>query len=153
MQKMTLVFVIDGQRILLAMKKQGFGKGRYNGLGGKVKTGESIEQAAKREAREECGIKITKMQKRGVLTFYPDRFPDGAEVYIYQAEKFTGIPKETREMKPEWFKITKIPFDKMWDDDKYWMPFFLTGKKFKGKFVFDCDDKMVSCELKTVKKF
>jgi hypothetical protein len=25
-------------------------------------------------------------------------------------------------MKPEWFSIDEIPFDKMWEDDKYWMP-------------------------------
>jgi len=153
MQKMTLVFVIDGQQILLAMKKQGFGKGRYNGLGGKVKTGENIEQAAKREAREECGIKITKMHKRGVLVFYPDKFLDGVEVHIYLAGKFTGAPKETKEMKPKWFKLTKIPYDKMWDGDKYWMPFFLAGKKFKGEFIFDRDDRTVSCELQTAENF
>jgi len=30
--------------------------------------------------------------------------------------------KETEEMKPEWFSIDEIPYDKMWDDDSYWMP-------------------------------
>jgi 8-oxo-dGTP diphosphatase/2-hydroxy-dATP diphosphatase len=25
----------------------------------------------------------------------------------------------------------------MWPDDVHWMPLFLEGKKFKGKFLFD----------------
>jgi hypothetical protein len=31
----TLLFLIKDQKILLAMKKRGFGKGRWNGVGGK----------------------------------------------------------------------------------------------------------------------
>ena len=44
----TLAFVLDSRRILLGMKKRGFGAGRWNGFGGKVDPGESIEGAAKR---------------------------------------------------------------------------------------------------------
>ena len=40
-------------------------------------------------------------------------------------------------MKPEWFLEKEIPFDQMWPDDKYWIPMFLAGKKFKGKFLFN----------------
>jgi 8-oxo-dGTP pyrophosphatase MutT (NUDIX family) len=35
------------------MKKRGFGEGRWNGVGGKVEPGESIEAALIREAKEE----------------------------------------------------------------------------------------------------
>lgn len=151
MKKMTLVFAVKGKRILLAMKKKGFGKGRYNGMGGKVKREESVSQGAIREMREECGIQILKMKKYGVLIFYPDKFPDGVEVHIFIAEKYAGEPRETEEMKPKWFDVCKIPYDQMWDDDKYWMPFLLAGKKFKGKFIFDRNDKMVFCKLQTAK--
>jgi 8-oxo-dGTP diphosphatase/2-hydroxy-dATP diphosphatase len=44
----TLAFVLDAGKILLGMKKRGFGVGRWNGFGGKVDPGESIEGAAKR---------------------------------------------------------------------------------------------------------
>lgn len=44
----TLAFVLDAGKILLGMKKRGFGAGRWNGFGGKVHPGESIEAAAKR---------------------------------------------------------------------------------------------------------
>ena len=45
---LTLLFVIESDRVLLGMKKRGFGAGRWNGFGGKVDRDETIEEAAKR---------------------------------------------------------------------------------------------------------
>ena len=45
---LTLLFVVESDRVLLGMKKRGFGAGRWNGFGGKVDKGETIEEAAKR---------------------------------------------------------------------------------------------------------
>ena len=45
---LTLAFVRDSCRILLGLKKRGFGEGRWNGFGGKVQKGESIKDGAKR---------------------------------------------------------------------------------------------------------
>ncbi|KAM6196845.1 oxidized purine nucleoside triphosphate hydrolase isoform 2-T2 [Sarcoramphus papa] len=44
----TLVLVVQPPRVLLGMKKRGFGAGLWNGFGGKVQPGESIEEAARR---------------------------------------------------------------------------------------------------------
>ena len=35
---LTLVFLREGTRVLLGMKKRGFGVGKWNGFGGKVMT-------------------------------------------------------------------------------------------------------------------
>ena len=45
---LTLLFVMRPNQVLLGMKKRGFGVGRWNGFGGKVQVGETIEDAAKR---------------------------------------------------------------------------------------------------------
>ena len=45
---LTLVFIIEQDKILLGMKKRGFGVGWWNGFGGKVQQDETIEEAAKR---------------------------------------------------------------------------------------------------------
>ena len=42
----TLVLVIEGDRILLGLKKRGFGVGWWNGFGGKINHNETIEDAA-----------------------------------------------------------------------------------------------------------
>ena len=55
----TLVVVHQGNKILLGMKKRGFGAGRWNGFGGKLHDGETVEQAAKREIFEEASITVS----------------------------------------------------------------------------------------------
>ncbi len=37
---LTLVYILKDDQILLGMKKRGFGVGKWNGFGGKVKLGE-----------------------------------------------------------------------------------------------------------------
>ena len=54
---LTLIEVLDpvGKRVLLGMKKRGFGAGMWNGFGGKVELGETVEEGARRELEEETG--------------------------------------------------------------------------------------------------
>lgn len=135
-KQMTLCFVRDGQSILLGMKKRGFGVGKWNGFGGKVNIGESIEAGARREMLEECGVQAAGLDRRGVLDFIyePNEIH---EVHIFAVTEFQGQPVETEEMQPKWFLPDEIPFSDMWPDDPYWLPLFLADKKFKGEFTFD----------------
>jgi 8-oxo-dGTP pyrophosphatase MutT (NUDIX family) len=43
---LTLLFVLKPGKVLLGYKKRGFGVDRWNGFGGKVQQGETIEEAA-----------------------------------------------------------------------------------------------------------
>lgn len=134
---LTLCIVQDHPRVLLGMKKRGFGEGRWNGFGGKVDEGETIEAAALRELSEECGIAAKQMEKAGVLDFAFENEQKELEVHVFRVTAFAGEPMESEEMRPEWFHADEIPFDEMWPDDKYWLPMLLAGKKFKGRFLFD----------------
>lgn len=137
---LTLCMIHEHPRILLGMKKRGFGAGRWNGFGGKVAPSETIEEAAKRETLEEIGIEVTSLKKVGILEFRFEENPDILEVHIFRIESFEGDPTETEEMRPQWFSVDEIPFDDMWPDDKYWIPLFLEGKKIKGGLLFDNPD-------------
>lgn len=123
--------------------------GKWNGFGGKVDQGESIEEAAKRELFEESGVSVANIEKLGVLDFsWKGKEQDILEVNIFKATDFSGQPQETEEMKPQWFAVNEIPFEKMWSSDKLWYAPFLENKKFTGKFVFDEDNKVINYELK-----
>lgn len=134
---LTLCIIHQDTKILLGMKKIGFGAGRWNGFGGKVEPGETIEAAAAREVREEAGIEVVDMRKAGILEFEFEHDPKILEVHIFNAMTFSGELVESDEMKSEWFDIDKIPYGKMWSDDRFWLPLLLQGKKFTGKFLFD----------------
>ena len=158
---LTLCIICDHQRVLLGMKKrgmgvgfsegkQGFGMGKWNGFGGKVESGERIEDAAKREVFEEVGIRVDGLEKMGEIEFEHPGDPQKLEVHVFKASRFVGDPIESDEMKPQWFHINEIPFDQMWPDDKYWLPLFLEGKKFKAKFVLEGQDKVLDYKLDLV---
>ena len=133
------------------MKKRGFGAGRWNGFGGKVENGEKIEDTAKRELNEEVGISAVGLEKVGIIDFEFKGNSEILEVHIFKGQDYSGEPVESEEMKPQWFLIDAIPFQDMWSDDKYWLPLFLAGKKFKGYFLFDESDTVIKHELSEVK--
>lgn len=141
---LTLCIVCENNRVLLGLKKRGFGAGRWNGFGGKLHDGETIEKATRRELTEEAGITALDLNKLGVLEFSWEGKPEILEVHIFKVNEFSGEPKESEEMKPQWFEINQIPFDLMWPDDRYWLPLFLENKKFKGRFLFGENDVVQS---------
>ncbi|XP_029802851.1 7,8-dihydro-8-oxoguanine triphosphatase isoform X1 [Suricata suricatta] len=128
----TLVLVLQPPRVLLGMKKRGFGAGRWNGFGGKVQEGESIEDGAKRELQEECGLKTDTLHKAGRIMFEFEGEPELMDVHVFCTDSVQGTPAESDEMRPKWFQLDQIPFSDMWPDDSYWLPLLLQNKKFHG---------------------
>ena len=139
MLETTLCLLKKDNRILLAMKKRGFGEGKYNGVGGKIENGETPEEAMIRETQEEIAVTPIEYEKVGIIEF--DEFYKGQKekvmFHLYIVSKWQGEPTESDEMKPEWFDIQSIPYDKMFPDDKYWLPLILEGRKIKAYFDFD----------------
>jgi 8-oxo-dGTP diphosphatase/2-hydroxy-dATP diphosphatase len=150
-RKYTLCLVTKDDKVLLGYKKQGFGYGRWNGFGGKVKEGENIAFATKRELTEECGLIARSLVPIGMVNFEFRKNPGNIlEVHIFKCNDFSGEVKESAEMRPQWFLPEELPTGEMWDDDKYWLPLFLQGKKFTGYFLFDENDKVIKHELTPV---
>jgi len=141
--------------VLLAMKKRGFGVGKWNGVGGKLETSETVEQAVVRECHEEIGVTPTKFHKQAEIVF-DEKHKEVREVllvHVFLADKWQGEPIESEEMAPKWFPIDKIPLNEMWDDDKYWLKRVLSGEKLKCKFVMDDSDRVAEKTLDTVNNF
>lgn len=143
---MTLCFIHQHPRILLGMKKRGLGKDKWNGFGGKVEI-ETAEDAVRREVAEECGVVVKDLEKVGILDFAWQGNPETLQVHVFKAGSFSGEPVETEEMKPKWFFADEIPFSDMWQDDVYWMPMLLSGRKFHGRFVLDGDNQLIEKEI------
>lgn len=138
----TLLFLLKDDHILLAMKKRGFGAGRWNGVGGKIEAGESVEQAAIRECQEEIGVTPGKLERVANLTFTFDGETSDIWTHTFIARDWQGEPIETEEMAPQWFAVADIPYESMWEDDKHWLPHVLDGKKVVATFLFNSDDTM-----------
>lgn len=140
----SLCFLIKEGQILLAMKKRGFGKGWWNGVGGKLNTGETILQAAIRETKEEISVSVLQLDKVAELDFYfPSNLEWNQKVTVFLVTKWESEPIESEEMAPKWFNINSIPFESMWPDDIYWLPQVLGGKKVRAEFLFGEDNKLL----------
>src|SRR3954462_1681908 len=99
-QPTTLALIHHNDKMLLGMKKRGFGMGRWNGFGGKLEPGESIHDAAKREMLQESGVTIKDMEQVAFLEFeFHNKPGDIIEVNIFRIKDWHGEPIEGEEMK------------------------------------------------------
>ena len=148
----TLNIIVREDKILLARKKRGFGAGKINSPGGKLESGETIEQAMIRETQEEVGITPTKFEYVGVVT-YDEYFKGEKTVFdchLFLTTEWQGEPSESDEMNPMWINKSEIPYDEMIGDDPYWLPRILAGEKVKCFFKFDENFKILEYKVQNL---
>jgi 8-oxo-dGTP pyrophosphatase MutT (NUDIX family) len=111
------VLVMDQQGRLLLLKRAD--NGLWGLPGGGMEPGESLEDTAKRETKEETGLAVEELTLfdvySGAELYY--RYPNGAEVYnvtvVYQVKYANGDiqidPQEHTDY--SYFEITQLPVD------------------------------------------
>lgn len=137
----TLCFPIRDGRVLLLRKAEGlWGGGKWNGPGGKLLPGEDPEEGAAREVQEETGLVARGLQFAGLLRFYfgEERSP-GWVVYVFTCDDFSGPTTAGREGTLQWHRVDHLPLDRMWEDDRHWLPRVLAGQRVWAEFRFDAD--------------
>lgn len=153
MRVVSLLFILDGDpssalgasKVLLGKKKVRFGAGYWNGFGGGVEEGESVEESACRETKEECGLTVLpeNLSKVARIQFNFEEKPDyNHDVHVFITHTFSGEPIETEEMQPQWHELKDLPLEEMWPSDPYWVPLVLQqGKKIEAKCLFVGSEK------------
>lgn len=146
----NLCFILRGAELLLIRKKRGLGAGKINGPGGKIEAGESATESAIRETFEELCVTPIAPQQVGELTF---EFRDGLQLHctVFLALDFAGEPTETAEAIPLWTPIDRIPYDEMWEDDRFWLPLVIAGQRFRARFMFD-GEQLLEKEIEVLRE-
>ena len=124
------------------------GRNLRNGPGGKIEIGESPLEAIKREVMEETNLMVDKLTTHGTLRLV---FSDAAEpdflVNVFSTCTFDGRSKDLAG-RLQWFAEDRLPFDRMWPDQRYWLPIVLAGGRLDGVCFFDGrGPELRSCEL------
>ena len=137
----------DVREVLLGYKKTGLGTGKIVGLGGHVETGESAAEAAAREVKEESGIQVAPgglVEAAHVTFLFPVRPSWDMDVEIFTCDDWAGEPEETDEIRPAWFPVDALPYDRMWDDAPHWLPRVLAGERVHATFSYEADCETVA---------
>ncbi|PPF30334.1 hypothetical protein C5C42_11555 [Rathayibacter sp. AY1F7] len=132
--EVCVVYVLrDGPRgaeVLLGRKRRGLGEGRVVAPGGKLEPGESPVAAAVRELQEEAGLvaRAADLEPRGVLDYsFPHRPAWSQRSHVFLCRRVTGEVTESSELAAAFVPVEEVPFERMWDDARLWLPGVLRG--------------------------
>lgn len=106
------VILVRGDRVLMGLRKSSHGEGTWGFPGGHLEYGETPEECAKRELKEETGIVGEKFER---LAFTNDIFEQESKHYITLFIICQTFSEEPKNLEPEklarweWFSWDEMP--------------------------------------------
>ena len=116
----VIMLAVDGERCLMGRQRR-FPKGMYSALAGFVEPGETIEEAVRREIREESGIVSGPVR---YVASQPWPFPSSMMIGCLARAETTAIQVDAHELEDaRWFDRAEAQamFDKQ-HPDRLWLP-------------------------------
>lgn len=141
MKLATLCYVMDkDQKKTLMMhrtkKRNDYHEGKWNGLGGKFEEGESPEECAIREIKEESGLIVNSPRMHGFITFPNFDGVDDWYVFIFTADQYEGDIIDSPEGDLEWIPDDQVTDLNLWEGDKIFLEWLYKDKFFSAKFNY-----------------
>lgn len=141
----TICHVVRRRRLLLKKASRGFSLGKWNAPGGKSEPGEAPEECARREVLEETGLRVSSLFHHGALTFVMDGGKTlHTRAHLFSTSEARGRARSSDEGPAKWFRVDDLPFDEMWEDDRFWIPLMLMGVRFNATFTYDAANRHVT---------
>ncbi|CDR30294.1 8-oxo-dGTP diphosphatase [Acholeplasma oculi] len=143
----VLVYIIKSDQVLLIHKtKKDMNEGKYLGIGGKIKIGESIEDALIRETKEETNLDLLNYQHVGNVYFKNIDYEE--KIYLFKSDAYKGNLKASNEGTLHWVDIKDIYKLPMWEGDKYFLSkLFSKVSFFEIVLVYENDVLVDTIEL------
>ena len=123
-------------------KKNDMNEGKWIGVGGHVEKGETIDEAAIREIKEETGLDVHSLSCSGEVLFVNDDYQE--MMYVYEITDFSGELIECDEGELRWIPIKDIYNYPMWEGDKAFLPKVINHEPYLKMTVTYHKDKLVS---------
>lgn len=98
-------FLIKDKQVV-CIKYKTLNIGYFDIPGGKIENGESPQNAAIREFKEETGIEINNLDELGnIIVEYPSKIYN---IKIFKANNYKGVPQEFVENESFWIEIDEL---------------------------------------------
>ncbi len=123
MKETTLCYLEkDGCYLMLhrTKKKNDENQGKWIGVGGKLEPGESPEECAAREIREETGLIAENLQLCSVITFISDQWDD-ERMYLFRSRHFSGELIRCDEGDLAWIPVDEVENLPTWEGDRLFL--------------------------------
>jgi len=143
MKLATLCYIRkDNQTLMLhrVKKKNDYHEGKWNGLGGKFELGETPEECAVREIKEESGLIVKELKLKGFITFPLFDGKDDWYVFVFVINQFEGYLIDSPEGILKWIPNKNLLNINLWDGDKIFIPWLDGDKFFSAKFNYEGKD-------------
>lgn len=127
MKKQTTgVYLIKNAKILFLIRNKKNDKMHHSGvflpIGGHVELGEGIEEAAKREVKEESGITVHSLKLKGIVYIRNQNSGDyDVIMFLFTSSKFMGEPIDGPEGKFEWVDKNKLLEINLYEGDRIFL--------------------------------
>ena len=145
MMKTTLCYIEnDGKYLMLNRnkKEKDLNEGKWIGIGGKFKVGETPEQCLEREVFEETGVRMFSYYFHGIIHFRSDE--ETEDMYLYSAYIPNGFkPPECNEGTLAWIEKDKIFELPLWEGDKFFLKELIKGTSKIDMTLEYIDGKLV----------
>jgi 8-oxo-dGTP diphosphatase len=139
MKLATLCYVRRNNQTLLVhriKKANDMHQGKWNGLGGKLEPGETPEECAIREIREESGLEVAYPLLKGVLTFPAFANDEDWYAFVFVATSFSGELIESPEGVLAWIDDSELLSLNLWEGDRIFLRWLDRPGFFSGKFIY-----------------
>ena len=106
--QIAAAILIENQKVFICQRADaGNCANLWEFPGGKLETGETLEECVARECEEELGIRIQVIRQLAVSTYqYPDR---KVEITFFLAERMQGEPEIRVHQQIQWVTASQLP--------------------------------------------
>ena len=139
MKLATLLYVMKPDETLMLYrnkKENDYHEGKWNGLGGKFEPGESPEECAIRELKEESGLIAKNLILKGHLTFPLFDGVDDWYVFVFIIDQFEGELIDSAEGELKWIPNNELKNLNLWEGDQIFIDWLFKDKCFSAKFNY-----------------
>jgi 8-oxo-dGTP diphosphatase len=139
MKVATLCYIRQAGKTLMVhriKKENDMHAGKWNGLGGKLEPGETPEECAAREIREESGLVIAKPLLKGILTFPMFDGDEDWYAFVFLVREFQGHLIDSPEGFLKWIPDEELLDLDLWAGDRIFLPWLERVGFFSGKFIY-----------------
>ena len=139
MKLATLCYLRDDAKTLMLhrnKRRDDYHFGKWNGLGGKLLSGESPEEGARREIEEESGLFAGRLELKGIITFPLFDRTDDWYVFLFKGTQWQGTLRDSAEGELHWIDNSKLLELELWPGDRVFLPWLDENGFFSAKFHY-----------------